>query len=50
MWYLGHTAALYINKCIDAGICGHVNEWFEKFFKTGVDPIYSEELDNEVYK
>lgn len=29
---------------------GSINEWFEKFFKTGVDPILPEELDNEVYR
>mmetsp|Transcript_16784 Transcript_16784/g.1501 ORF Transcript_16784/g.1501 Transcript_16784/m.1501 type:complete len:90 (-) Transcript_16784:1947-2216(-) len=49
IWYLGHTAALYVNKFKDAGLCGTVNEWFEKLFKTGVDPIYSEELDNDIY-
>lgn len=31
-------------------LCGSMNEWFEKFFKTGVDPILPEELDNDTYR
>lgn len=29
---------------------GPVNENYEKLFKTGVDPIYAEELDNDTYR
>ncbi|KRX02689.1 C-type lectin fold [Pseudocohnilembus persalinus] len=50
LWYLGHTAALYINKMIDARLLTNLNEEFEKIFKTGVDPIHPEELDNDVYR
>ena len=35
---------------MDAKLTVPVNEWFEKFFKTGVDPILAVELDNDIYK
>lgn len=35
---------------IDARLLTNLNEEFEKIFKTGVDPIHPEELDNDVYR
>jgi len=48
MFYLGHTAALYINKFKLAGLSGPVNAEYEKLFQTGVDPITADQLDNHV--
>ena len=40
MFYLTHPAAVYINKCRVAGLLsGHVNEYFERIFETGVDEM-----------
>lgn len=59
IWYLGHTTALYINKLKLYHLINNtgkepqdiaINVWFETFFATGVDPIYKEELDNDVYR
>jgi 5-histidylcysteine sulfoxide synthase/putative 4-mercaptohistidine N1-methyltranferase len=49
VFYLGHTSVVYMMKFILAKWTGPLNEWFEKLFATGVDPIYREELDNELY-
>jgi 5-histidylcysteine sulfoxide synthase/putative 4-mercaptohistidine N1-methyltranferase len=49
IFYLGHTASLYVNKIKMINLSSPVNEFYERLFATGVDPIYKEELDHENY-
>lgn len=49
IFYIGHTAVVYMNKLKLAGLASTKNEFFEKVFAVGVDPIYSSELDHEDY-
>lgn len=38
IFYYGHTAAVYINKCFDYGIITErINPDYEKMFAVGVD-------------
>jgi 5-histidylcysteine sulfoxide synthase len=46
IFYLGHTAAFYINKLVLAGVLAEgLNERFEVLFARGVDPDQASELD-----
>lgn len=46
IFYLGHTAAFYINKLVMAGILEQgLNPYFEEIFARGVDPDLPENLD-----
>ncbi|OGO93524.1 MAG: 5-histidylcysteine sulfoxide synthase [Coxiella sp. RIFCSPHIGHO2_12_FULL_42_15] len=50
IFYLGHTAAFYINRLRLAGILKNpVNEPYEQFFAAGVDPAAKEELNHHKY-
>jgi 5-histidylcysteine sulfoxide synthase len=49
MFYIGHTACVYMNKLKLYGIAGTKNEFYEKLFAVGVDPIKVEELDHYNY-
>mmetsp|Transcript_3361 Transcript_3361/g.10555 ORF Transcript_3361/g.10555 Transcript_3361/m.10555 type:complete len:893 (-) Transcript_3361:53-2731(-) len=39
IFYFGHTAAVYINKLVLAGLGERVNPLYEKMFETGVDEL-----------
>ena len=50
LFYLGHTAAFYINKLFLAKIIDHrVNPKFESIFAIGVDEMSWDDLDNNHY-
>lgn len=49
MFYIGHTATVYLNKFKIFGLAQSKNEFFDKVFAVGVDPIKSEELDHQNY-
>ncbi len=50
LFYLGHTAAFYINKLFLAKIIDHrVNPRFESIFAIGVDEMSWDDLDNNHY-
>jgi len=47
IFYLGHTAAFYINKLVMAGIIkDRIHPQFEVLFEQGVDPEQEDELDS----
>lgn len=52
IFYLGHTAAFYINKLVIAGLLKEterINPHFERIFEQGVDPAQSGELGQEAW-
>ncbi|MDY0170780.1 MAG: putative 4-mercaptohistidine N1-methyltransferase [Thermoguttaceae bacterium] len=50
IFYLGHTAAFYINKLIVAGIANErINPQFESMFAVGVDEMSWDDLDEAHY-
>ncbi len=49
IFYLGHTSAVYINKMKLLKLVTPINEFFEKIFAVGVNPVFAEELDNDKY-
>lgn len=52
IFYLGHTAAFYINKLVIAGLLPEskrINPHFELIFEQGVDPAKAEELGTEAW-
>lgn len=45
IFYYGHTAALYVNKLMVAGLLKHhVNQYYEEIFETGVDEMSWDDL------
>jgi len=50
IFYLGHTACLYVNKFIDHGIISErINEEYEKMFAVGVDEMDWDDLNESHY-
>lgn len=50
IFYLGHTAAFYVNKLELAGLLDEgLHERFEHLFAVGVDPAEAEELGTELW-
>lgn len=46
IFYLGHTAAFYLNKLVAAGVLARgVDERLERLFARGVDPATADELE-----
>ncbi|MGB5634949.1 MAG: 5-histidylcysteine sulfoxide synthase [Waterburya sp.] len=49
VFYLGHSAAFYINKLIRVGLLKQrINDFYETLFEIGVDPETPEELEQAV--
>jgi len=49
IFYIGHTASLYLNKLKLIKVAESKNEFFEDIFAVGVDPITADELDHHNY-
>jgi 5-histidylcysteine sulfoxide synthase len=52
IFYLGHTAAFYVNKLVISGLLPdsrRINPAFERLFEQGVDPGRSEDLGSEAW-
>lgn len=49
VFYLGHSAAFYINKLVRVGVLDQgINPGYETLFEQGVDPATSDDLDQDL--
>jgi len=49
IFYIGHTACVYLNKFKEYGLAQSKDNFFDKVFAVGVDPIDVSELDHHNY-
>eukprot|EP01116_Phalansterium_solitarium_P011028 TRINITY_DN2663_c0_g1_i2.p1 TRINITY_DN2663_c0_g1~~TRINITY_DN2663_c0_g1_i2.p1 ORF type:complete len:756 (-),score=182.84 TRINITY_DN2663_c0_g1_i2:466-2733(-) len=49
IFYLGHTACLFVNKLVAANLMDRVNPHFESLFAVGVDEMSWDDMDEDRY-